>query len=475
MAILEIFGVALPLIYANDAGPLAPRLMYAPEPTEFGIQNSDGSVTFVEGKGLVWDAAAGKFTAGTVSRLTHWKDGAWNDAMTLADAPVADVEWALENGFTGSALLRGDDIIKANVRRDGAVIDDHLEGEGGNDLIRGGSGNDELLGGDGNDSAFGGTGDDSLVGDMRVRHPGHDVLGGGSGDDTLYGGGADDYVAGGSGFDTAVFPARFRDLAIRRLDSSRFTVTSRYGTTTISGIERIGADDGLFTFNPSTGAWLRQSSLPGVATALPWLVKTGTRGNDSITINGMGDEASWPHGVILGGDGDDDLKFWGTDIDGVISGGRGNDTIHIHSDWNALVRAYGGAGDDDLTIMYNGSHVLDGGPGNDKLHAGFGDDIRSGGLGYDLFDFPVVISSQAPWTGGEISFGDDVITDFTLGSDHIKLPASVLPRTTLAQEPAGLRVTVQLLGPTGVRGAKATILLKDVQAPGASLDDLLLK
>lgn len=472
MALLELFGVALPLIYTNDPGPIAPRLLYTPISTEFGLKNSDGSFTFGQGTGLVWDAANGKFKAGTVSRLTHWSNGHWNDALTMNNVPVAQVEAALVNGFAGSTLMQGSDTLDASVRRDNAVVDDHLEGENGNDNLKGGTGSDELLGGNGADALRGDGGDDDLIGDFRIREAYKDTLVGGDGDDFLYGGGGNDVLQGGSGLDTAIFPTTFKSLKIVLATPGNFTVTSKFGTATLSSIERIGADDGLYTYNASTNVWTRTDTRPGVYFSMPWFAKVGTAGADSLTINGMGDEASFQHGVILGGDGNDDLKFYGTNIDGVISGGNGDDKLRIQSDWAATVRAYGGAGNDDLAIVYNGSHVLDGGAGNDTLHAGFGADLLTGGTGYDLFDFPIVTSDVAGSVGDEISFGNDTITDFVIGTDHIKLPENAISRTTLTQRPEGLQVNVAIVDHLGATTGTATILLAGVQAPNATLSQL---
>ncbi len=472
MALLELFGVALPLIYTNDPGPIAPRLLYTPLSTEFGLKNSDGSFTFGVGTGLVWDATSGKFKAGTVSRLTHWSNGHWNDALTLNNVPVTQVEAALVNGFAGSALMQGSDTLDASVRRDNAVVDDHLEGENGNDNLKGGTGSDELLGGNGADALRGDAGDDDLIGDFRIREAYKDTLVGGDGDDFLYGGGGNDVLQGGAGLDTAIFPATFKSLKIALTTAGNFTVTSRFGTATLSSIERIGADDGVYTYNATTNVWARTDARPGVYFSMPWFAKVGTASADSLTINGLGDEAGFQHGVILGGDGNDDLKFYGTNIDGVISGGNGDDKLRIQSDWAATVRAYGGAGNDDLSIVYNGSHVLDGGPGNDTLHAGFGADLLTGGAGYDLFDFPIVVSDVAGSAGDEISFGNDTITDFVIGTDHIKLPDNAISRTTLTQKPEGLQVNVAIVDHRGATTSTATILLAGVQAPNATLANL---
>ncbi len=94
---------------------------------------------------------------------------------------------------------------------------------------------------------------------------------------------------------------------------------------------------------------------------------------------------------FIGGDGGD--LIWGNAVANVILGGSGNNHLH------------GGAGND----------LLYGGVDNDQLSGDAGADILSGGLGLDTFIFHKLSDSTAALTG------QDLITDFTNGSDKISL------------------------------------------------------
>ena len=454
MAFLELFGLGLPLILATGQGPIGDRLMYA-APGEFGLQNPDGSKTFAIGNGLLWDEASKTFSAGTVTELRHFSaNGQLAGRLNGFELPVAAVVQAFEKGFLKSPVLMADDVFDARTRTNAAAVNDRLESGAGSDTI------------------FAGAGNDRLIGDRHVINSGNDKLYGGRGDDRFFGGGGVDFISGGRGIDLAAFPALFRDLAITSNATGGLTVNWRHGVATLRSIELIGADDGIFKRDPS-GGWRKISSSPGVARAMPWAQRLGGDGADQITFNGFSGEASLNYGIGLGGGGNDKLLYWGFDNDGMLSGGTGDDFIEIHTGWNGTVRAYGGDGNDHLAVYFNGSHVLNGGSGNDLIEPGFGSDQLTGGGGGDEFRFPVRISELPDTAGDEISFGNDVITDFVIGTDRIGLPPHVLNRTVLDQTPEGLRLTVTLMnGATAV--GNATVLLKDVQAPSATLSDIVV-
>nr|WP_281500780.1 M10 family metallopeptidase [Kordiimonas marina] len=86
-------------------------------------------------------------------------------------------------------------------------------------------------------------------------------------------------------------------------------------------------------------------------------------------------------------------------------GGTGDDTLTGNSVANSLE---GGAGDDILKGQ-GGQDTLDGGSGNDSL---------TGGTGADVFAF-------------DSGWGDDVITDFTVGTDEFDLSAAGLSYGTV--------------------------------------------
>ncbi|MEY8880711.1 calcium-binding protein [Donghicola sp. XS_ASV15] len=121
----------------------------------------------------------------------------------------------------------------------------------------------------------------------------------------------------------------------------------------------------------------------------------GGKGKDRL-FGGAGDD------TIKGGDGNDIMK--GGVGDDSLSGGDGHERLFGNKGKDHLFgeegkdRIKGGAGDD----------VLDGGVGDDRLFGGKGNDTLTGGEGADRFIFKEYD-------------GDDVITDFEVGTDLIIL------------------------------------------------------
>lgn len=123
----------------------------------------------------------------------------------------------------------------------------------------------------------------------------------------------------------------------------------------------------------------------------------GNGGNDTI-FGGRGDDliaGGLDYDVLNGERGDD--MIWGGDGNDTIFGGRGNDYLH------------GGRGDDELSGG-NDSDTLNGGEGNDVLTGGGGPDAINR---FHFYEFG----------------GDDIITDFKVGSDHITLQDDIDPLT----------------------------------------------
>ena len=156
----------------------------------------------------------------------------------------------------------------------------------------------------------------------------------------------------------------------------------------------------------------------------------GTDGADSISGGAGADYLQGNAGAdtLDGGDGsdringgaDNDLILGGEDDGGdTINGNLGNDTID-GGGGNDLLR--GGKGD-DLIKGGDGYDTLMGDLGNDTLEGGHYGDLLTGGDGADVFRFDPFASADADSYIGFL-FGD-VITDFTVGTDHIDLSFTV--------------------------------------------------
>ncbi len=103
--------------------------------------------------------------------------------------------------------------------------------------------------------------------------------------------------------------------------------------------------------------------------------------------------------TVVGG-----LRIKGTNASETLLGGNGNDELEGKKGDDVLS---GGAGDDDLDGD-KGDDTLYGGAGNDTLDGEMGNDLLFGGDGSDLF----VLRSNR---------GDDVIEDFTVGQDILRI------------------------------------------------------
>lgn len=109
---------------------------------------------------------------------------------------------------------------------------------------------------------------------------------------------------------------------------------------------------------------------------------------------------------ILAGDGDD-----------VINGNGGNDTI----DGDGGDDIINGGGGNDFLVGWTGNDTLDGGAGNDTIDGGWGADELTGGDGNDIFHFDLDFVGGDTGKSTNPNFKQDVITDFTPGSDTIRI------------------------------------------------------
>ena len=323
-----------------------------------------------------------------------------NDAITTGDGNDV-VSGGLGNDALDTGL--GDDQVAGDDGNDivnaGAGTDD-VNGGNDNDRLQGGPGADRVVGGSGNDSVVGGTGRDIravLVAETtalaqqqaglqaRLGFDSGDVLVGGPGVDNVDGGDGSDVVVGGTA-----------PTLTGGTIASQMTTTTRTVNTLVRGHTN---PEGVAVVVPT-------AKVPGPA-ALDTLCASGTLeasagGSDFVTGGPEADVlvGSDATDVIDGGagpdelcgrNGDDQLSGDGAaepssnpanDID-LLRGGLGNDQI---SGGSGADVAYG----DDVTLVRNGTRVIDGslgsgaaGTGADYLDGGDGADVLSGGRGAD--------------------------------------------------------------------------------------------
>lgn len=270
----------------------------------------------------------------------------------------------------------------------GGKLNDSLWGDNGNDLLKGYAGNDFLYGGVGNDQLYGDDGNDKLVGGM-----GKDTLEGGKGNDTLNGGTGDDtYVYAFQGSDTISDSAGVRDvLVLNNIPGIHLL----WQGSKLEISEKTNTSNKLTILNANGSGQIEIVKADGNEKYLAADQK-GTSKADLIIGLDTKD-------VINGGSGDDVIiARYGNDN---VSGGDGNDEIY-------------GEGDNDTIKGDAGNDTIYGDDGDDYLNGGAGKDTLTGGSGKDYFDFTTALGSA----------NVDTITDFTRGSDKIRLENSVMTK-----------------------------------------------
>jgi len=351
------------------------------------------------------------------------------------------------NGTNAGDVFHGND--EANILRgglnsnfystlpDGTQVPytvDYLYGHGGDDQLFGDwaaeqgegtvyeTGVDWLYGGEGNDIAHGGTGADKVYGDdgddQVFGDGGDDALFGGDGADRLSGGIGSDVLDGGAGADTAIFNGARSAYSISTTNGVTF-VSGPDGTDTLTNIERLRFDDGLFN--------LAGNPLPNEVNGTPNAdTLNGTAGADSIAAGG-GDD------VITGGAGSD-----------IIDGGEGMDTAVFARSASYAVTVNGGVvtaisseGTDTLTnverlrfgdlelavadltgttlIGSAAGETLNGADGDDRFFGGAGNDQLEGGAGVDTADYSGAAAGVTAQlnTGQASNDGDGGVDTFT--------------------------------------------------------------
>ena len=466
-------GVSFFTAYAG--GLFSGSVLFA-SPQEIGLDAGNGSKIFLHGEGFVWDVQTSRLTAGTVTGIVQYLNGAYVDSIDGISLDAAFIQDSFEAGPTAenfrATLFAGDDLIDGRSRLEDAPLrligyagDDTIFGSNGNDELFGFSGGDIVSGGGGNDFINGGGDDDWLLGqngaDRIVGDGGSDRMNGGDGNDAIFGGAGNDTYIGGAGLDTAVYARLFDELIIT-ISPTSFRIIEPNGQDTLQFIEQLGTDDGIFAYNFTTLAWERTSILPGMALINPtqWLL--GTAGADTIDLNGLNKT------IYLGLAGNDTIR--GAGGNDTIRGGIGNDIISGDVDslsfkTFSIDRLIGEAGDDTISGL-GGDDFLYGGAGADNLFGGNGNDFLAGGSGRDTFHFRY---STDRFTTE--SWGNDVISDFVVGTDKIALefgpfglpgaPANLTP--DFANAAAGWTLSY----------AGGSVLLRGLHTPGLTLADIL--
>ena len=234
-----------------------------------------------------------------------------------------------------------------------------------------------------------------------------------SGDDTILSGVGDESMTGGGGDDVFVFhPNNGNDTITDfhdgpdRIDLSAFSTISGMSDLTVTQ----DGDDAVIDLTAHGGGTIRlQGKSVDHVYERNFLFKAiegdevgnALRGDGSNnTIHGRGGDDG-----IQGLGGDDTL--YGDEGDDWLRGDGGDDTL------------YGGEGDDAL-YGSGGNDELFGGSGNDSIWGMGGNDTLHGGAGSDEFVFQASGRFLLPGLS-QPNPGNDVISDFTDGEDHIRL------------------------------------------------------
>ena len=136
-----------------------------------------------------------------------------------------------------------------------------------------------------------------------------------------------------------------------------------------------------------------------------WTIKA-TDGDDTITGGSKADSINGGDGadIINGGSGDDS-----------IIGEDGKDTINGDNDNDYISGGYGA----DYLAGDSGNDIINGDNGNDIIIGGYGNDTLTGGAGKNIFIY-------------DDGDGNDVITDYTAGSDTIQIDSGSIIGSSLS-------------------------------------------
>ena len=351
----------------------------------------------------------------------------------------------------------------------GNELDNVIRGGAGDDILVGGGGADTLIGGDGNDfydvnSPYARVVEDAGNGvdtvrtslntytlDANVENLTFDGTGnftgnGNSLDNIISGGAGADTLSGGAGND--VYFVGAGDVVNEQSGGGIDTIRTTLDTYTL------GANVENLTF-VGTG------NFTGTGNALDNVISGGI-GNDTLD-GGAGDD------ILVGGAGADTLR-----------GGVGNDVYVVDDAADVVVELANegtdsvksalnsytlGSNLENLFFVGTGDftgtgneldNLIFGGAGNDTLSGGAGNDALIGGAGSDTFVFGA-------------GFGNDQIVDFSSGQDKIQIDG------LFANAAAALAAAVQVNGDVLITvDASNSLLLKNVSLADLQASDFVI-
>ncbi|EEW25544.1 beta strand repeat-containing protein [Rhodobacter ferrooxidans] len=387
-----------------------------------------GNDTYVLARNDIVVEAVGGGTDTVQSSISHALGANVENLVLLGTAGLSGTGNALNNVITGTLGnnlingLGGVDTASYAAATTGVSVSLAVAGA----QATGGGGSDTLIS---IENLTGSGANDSLTGDALAN-----TLNGGLGNDTLTGGDGNDVFVVDSAADVIVESAAVSGGVDTVVSAVTWTLGALLENLILSGVALINGTGNT-----------KANVLTGNAAAN---VLSGLAGNDSIT-GGAGNDS------VLGGLGDDRLDG-GTGND-TLTGGDGNDSYLVDSSADVIVESATVAGGVDTvnatvtwalgatlenltlggTATINGSgnsannaltgnaaaNVLVGNAGNDTLNGGLGNDTLTGGAGTDVL------------TGGggadafvfNSTVGADVVTDFTSGSDRLRVSMASLP------------------------------------------------
>ena len=247
------------------------------------------------------------------------------------------------------------------ITQNGDDKDNRIDGWHGKDLIKGGAGNDELYGEDGYDILIGGAGNDKLYGGNG--HKDRYEFEAGHGADIVYDEG-----------NRIINPKNQRnDLVFKgaKFSETRFICVNKYDLV----IQAYGAEDSV--------------TLPNFFNADYYA---------SREFNFIFDDQSITYEDLY------EYPLLGSDKDGVLNGGKGNDVLNGKKGNNIL----NGNDGNDILVGGAGKDILNGGDGDDILWGGFGYDVLNGGSGNDVLNGGDCHKDRYEFEAGH---GKDIVND----------------------------------------------------------------